>query len=377
MTSTLTTAPGPAAPASISGYVPELDGLRAVSILLVLVAHLIHSGAITLGRNWWYPYGNIGVSTFFVISGFLITSLLLKEERRNAGRIDLRRFYIRRALRLFPALYAYLLVVFLLMRGGYVEWTPPHTYLAVLFYVRNYVGRGDETNQAWSLSIEEQFYLFWPFLLILTPPRRRLAVTCGLIVLVCLWRTFLVATHRITEHALYMHTDVRIDTILFGCLLSLAGSSPALRPALERLARPLTAAVAFAVLVAWNWGIQPKPYFTYAFDTTLTAALIAIILGFVMSNPGSAAVGVLRLRPLVYVGRLSYSIYLWQQLFLLGDEALGPVRGFPLNLAATLAAAMVSYHCLESPILAIKDRYFRSPTGAREAALRNVEVGGA
>ena len=149
-------------------YVPGLDGVRALAVGLVIFEHSVvfdqfsHFGSVGLSG------GHTGVALFFVLSGYLITTLLLREEERT-GFISLRFFYIRRALRLFPALWLYLFVVAVLTLAGWLPHNPWHSFFSSLLYFRNIVGRGHETDQLWSLSIEEQFYIIWPLILIGLP----------------------------------------------------------------------------------------------------------------------------------------------------------------------------------------------------------------
>ena len=142
-----------------SSRIPSLDGLRALSITLVLVAHFAYSAGFPLQHTWWTDdYAHYGVRIFFVISGFLITSLL-RRERERTGSISLKQFYIRRAYRLLPAAYVYLIVVTIVFHESL-----PYKYLvAAYLYLTSYAVHSPwPLIQLWSLSVEEQFYLFWP-----------------------------------------------------------------------------------------------------------------------------------------------------------------------------------------------------------------------
>ena len=163
------------------------------------------------------------MAIFFVLSGYLITTLLLREEQRT-GFISLRLFYIRRGLRLFPALWLYLSVVAVIILAGWLPHNPWHSFVSSLFYVRNLVGRGHETQHLWSLSIEEQFYILWPLILVGLPrrDRARLAVALGALVGVTLWRIYAARTGLASVGALYIRSDFRFDAPLFGCVIALA-----------------------------------------------------------------------------------------------------------------------------------------------------------
>jgi len=261
-------------------YIPALDGLRAVSISLVLLSHLMIAGQAFSGhRSYFKEIGALGVSVFFVISGYLITSLLLHEEDKY-NRINLKNFFVRRGLRLLPAFYFYLGVVYLLWLTGYVINIPWHDYVASILYIRNYFGRGYETGHIWSLSLEEQFYLCWPALLIFFSSRR-LLLAGTFIVLVCLWRSLLVFTGRINEWQLLQRTDVRIDTILLGCCLAIVARSSSCEWLKRLLSRSEVAVAALVGLIVWNGaGGEEHSLFRFARHHDLgNAHLRVIVLG--------------------------------------------------------------------------------------------------
>ena len=345
-------------------YVPALDGLRAVSIGMVLVSHLaIYGGAASLVRGAGNASGSAGVTVFFVISGYLITTLLLVEERATGG-ISLRGFYARRALRIFPAYYTYLAVLVGLTLVGLVPRAPLHDFLSSAVYLRNFIGRGHETAHFWSLAVEEHFYLFWPSFLILIPNRHRLRATLGLIAAVCVWRSVLVLTGNATVGALYVRTDLRVDSILVGCVLALLLVRSGGAPLFRHHAR--SALLAAAALGGWSMFAFRVPY-ADAVATTVSAALIGIVVHHVVTAPEGGASRVLSLGPMRAMGRLSYSLYLWQQLFMgpvVADAALTGLRRFPLDLALTFAAAAASYFLVEKPFLRLKKRFApRAPAG--------------
>jgi peptidoglycan/LPS O-acetylase OafA/YrhL len=341
------------------GYVPALDGMRAVSIALVLASHLFiygtHPGGVMAVAT---AAGSAGVTVFFVISGYLITTLLLAEERET-GRISLRDFYARRALRIFPAYYACLAVLAALTFVQWLPATPAHDFWASALYVRNFVGRGHETAHFWSLAVEEHFYLLWPSLFLLAPPRRRLALALGLVGAVCAWRTALVLTGNVGVGALNVRTDLRVDSIVIGCALALllARRPDAHRPLFARAGR--LAALATVALALWAVGYPFVPY-AHAVGSTVSALLIAVVLHYVVTAPAGETSRVLSIAPLRTTGRLSYSLYLWQQVFM-GPAwvafGVATVRWFPLNLALTVAAAVASYTLIERPFLRLKTRF--------------------
>src|SRR3954469_22872781 len=204
--------------ARITGF----DGIRAVAIGLVLFSHSVIYDEFNSLRPVGLNAGFAGVAVFFVLSGFLITTLLLREEDRT-GQISLPLFYMRRALRLFPALWLYLLVVGGICLAGGLPAHPWHSFVSSLLYIRNLVGRGHETDHLWSLSIEEQFYLLWPVALIALRRRNgaRLCLALGVLAAVTVWRIYAAQTGLASDGALYTRSDFRFDAPLFGCALAL------------------------------------------------------------------------------------------------------------------------------------------------------------
>lgn len=337
---------------------PVLDGLRGLSIGLVLLSHLIiyNNELRPWMREVGLASGSAGVTVFFVISGFLITSLLIKEEDAT-GNIGLRRFYVRRVLRIFPAYYVYLSALAVLVMTGIVN-LPRHDFLASVLYIRNLVGRGHESSHLWSLSLEEQFYFLWPSLLVLVSLRRRIPMVMTLIIGITLWRSVLVLTSNVGAGALYIRTDMRFDSILIGCALALMLRTDRFKSLASSLfARGWVFCSILIVLVAWILYARLVPY-SATIETGVTALLIAVLVNYLLESTTSIPVKVLSLPPLLLVGRLSYSLYLWQQLFLGSyTPELGFVRKFPVNIILTFLAAGLSYYLIERPFLRLKSRY--------------------
>lgn len=298
----------------------------------------------TLGWN--------GVSIFFVISGYLITMLLLREESKF-GRISLRLFYCRRFLRIFPAFYFYLVVLIGLAFLGVVP-VKPHSFLASFLYLRNIAGSGWETDHLWSLSLEEQFYFMWPLFLVVLAAAKRVRVVTGLLIVICLWRSLLIITGHVDAGALQGRTDLRMDTILAGCLLALLVDRGYLRTRL--LLNNWAPFVLVSLFAAWGTFAIYIPLVMTVYSS-VTAILVALILNWFISR-GFAP---LERKPIVFVGKLSYSLYLWQQLFI-GPHTthFGVLRRFPLNVGLICLAACASYFLIEKRLLAVKDRYFSS-----------------
>lgn len=341
--------------------IPALDGLRAIAVFLVIFYHF---GFV------WVP-GGLGVLIFFVISGFLITWLLLKEHEKR-GTVSLRRFYVRRALRIFPAFYGYaiLLLSVLLIFGKAVDWPQA---IAALLYVSNYYQafRGDPGtgfSHTWSLAIEEQFYLIWPPLFVFMVRKGKLLVVfpAALIVIAWIYRAVLQFWLHVWQGYFYEAFDARFDHLLVGCLLGIVLFKTRNNPAWSVLTRfkwlPfLTVALIFgSVALEARFGTDYRDSLGFLFNPLLTALLIPQLIAF----RKEWFVAWLQWRPVRYLGGISYSLYLYQQL------VLSPTRHvlsrLPLavqltcSLAVLIVAASASYIFIEKPFLRWKDRAFHA-----------------
>jgi peptidoglycan/LPS O-acetylase OafA/YrhL len=343
------------------GYVPALDGARGVAIALVVSFHAFDR-----------PVGGfLGVHVFFVLSGFLITSLLLDEWRRT-GRISLRSFYARRALRLFPALLVFV-AAYLAVQTARELVTPDALALSAaakgalagLFYVSNIVQAagthlGVSVVHLWSLAVEEQFYVLWPLTLIglLALGARRRGVAAfliGAIALLVLHR-FRLYHEGADWRRLYLAPDTTFDALLIGCLAGVWFVS-------GRLPRPLASRsflTGFAIVGAAGAAVTVLTLGThdrvlYAGPLSAFAAAVAVLVLLVVTRPEGLLARGLSVRPLVYLGRISYSLYLWHLIALeLAWRGLDAPTG--VGLVMGLAAAAASYHFVEMPFLRRKRR---------------------
>ncbi len=353
-----------------SGYLPTLDGWRAIAIAAVLLDHAaseFHRGAS------WHPLlqtGADGVSLFFAISGFLICSRLLEEEQ-FFGSISLRGFYIRRACRILPAAFTYLLVLALLAMGSLIVVTPLEWWSCVLFF-RNYLppawihpGWGGYTIHYWSLAVEEHFYLLWPAILAFSGRVRARYIAAGLAVTVALWRSWDFHHHWLNRYLPDLlfpsRTDVRLDGLLLGCLAALVLVEPQWRAWLQRR---FNAAVFWAFAIGYVLFQVVSRRHTYSiWESTLLAALVA---GTVLRPEGT--VGRLLENPAMkWVGRLSYSLYLWQELFLITGARypFSLLQRFPLNLGMVFLMALLSYELVERPMIRLGHYLAPPPTPGR------------
>ena len=349
---------------------PSLDGLRAVAILMVLGSHCQFAAGWPAGR---FPYlfylfdGELGVRIFFVISGFIITRLLLEEDR-VFGAVSLRLFYLRRALRILPIYFAYLGVLALLSLAGRYH-APASDWLGCLTFTRNYVGRGDSaTEHFWSLAIEEQFYLCWPLLFLLLRLGRRSTLALALLLglaLVAIAARFSPLPFPPGADLISRLTSARsilryADSIALGCAGALLRGRLAARPP---GARPLAAVVLLAAEQFCDRAL-PIPAALHAVMPALQAATMVFLLLHVIKPAQGLIYGFLNQKLVVRIGVLSYSLYVWHFVFL---QAFAP-RAMPWPWLQHWAvwwipAAMVSvlsYEFLEKPFLRLRRIYRRA-----------------
>jgi peptidoglycan/LPS O-acetylase OafA/YrhL len=308
-----------------------------------------------------FAYGRFGVSLFFVLSGFLITLLLVRERERTST-VSLKKFYARRALRIFPAYYAFLVLSFgaMLLLG-----TRPDLALvgASVLYVLNYaIALGEVppsiVSHGWSLAVEEQFYAIWPVtILALGADHRRIKlVVLGLLVLIALWRVVLIA--RGVNGYVYYAFDTRFDALLMGCGLALCAKDDWLQSVARWVSRhPLLPVVTVAVL---HYSLGDFGFWNETFGYTVEALLLATLLVQVMVLHVRRPWNWLNTRPLWYLGMLSYPLYLYHQLVASLVSRYGAWRWSVqviANVVLTVALAASSYHLLERPFLRMKRRW--------------------
>lgn len=345
--------------------IPSLDGLRAVSIAIVVLSHsrALLPAAVTNSGPFRYVIGGglHGVQVFFVISGYLITALLLREFE-GTGDISLRSFYARRTLRIFPAFYAYLSVVAVLWFAG-ISPQDRSTFWAAATYTIIYHPdpRGWLLQHTWSLSIEEQFYLIWPTMLLYALRRGKAVLfSVGIIALMPIVRTilFLAEPSQLSGHNRFIVNSSAIDTLALGSLLALIGNDPRWKNWHAKVIGAWSAAGMIAL------GLVAVPYATAklartsisvllgALGYTITAISIGWILVYVVTNPQSPAGRLLNLGAVRHLGVISYSIYLWQQLF-----TSNMVRFGFLTYVLILACAELSFWLIEKPLMRMRARF--------------------
>ncbi|MEO7768297.1 MAG: acyltransferase [Ferruginibacter sp.] len=344
---------------------PSINGLRAMSITLVIIHHLSLQNNVFKnfsGVKWLRPFllfitdGQMGVNVFFVISGFLITSLMLQEQV-DTGSVSLKNFYIRRTLRIFPAYYFLLLVYFFIQLSGFIK-IPNHSWLTAITYTKYFNWNSDwYTRHAWSLSIEEHFYILWPLVFIAGYQfRKRFAF--ALILIVPLIRSY-IFFHPVTWiNQLTIFT--RIDAISMGCLFALFKNEiiKILSPYWTKI---FWCAITTLFFLRYFPGIAHRFHFGFIFiplgltHGTIADILISLIMMYSVFGPKGIWFRILNWRVINYIGLLSYSIYLWQQLFI--SKTNYWINQVPGNIFLILLVATGSYYLIEKPFLNLKHKF--------------------
>lgn len=316
-----------------------------------------------------FANGSQGVLIFFVLSGFLITGLLQKEFS-STGRVGLGQFYMKRALRIWPASYAYIFTVAILSLLGMVDVNWLQTTFSAL-HAWNYSELLDlgATNAAhldgswyfghfWSLALEEQFYWFWPPLLIFMLRHKSDWVLLAIIVtapLIRLISYFAVPGMR-GQLGMMLHTGV--DPILIGCFVALKRREIlAALNGWRHSSATVTFAIVVLVFVLPIVANKAGGYWSVTIGRTFEAAIVGVVIVTISGRDNFWLSRILRTKIFVFIGTISFSLYLWQQLFTGLESPVG--LAFPLNILQALIVATLSYFLIETPFLRLKDRLAR------------------
>lgn len=348
-----------------SNRIPSLDGFRAISIVMVLFGHLggtrgFPEGAARGVQHWLGDIAHLGVLVFFVISGFLITSLLLSE-REKTGTIGLKQFYLRRVLRIFPAFYALILVLAVATGLGWIHLTGRDFGFA-LTYTTNYDSvRSWQVGHLWSLAVEEQFYLLWPLALLVLREKRALVFAVAAVFIGPLVRVVIAeyVVHVDPQSAL-ANTAIfpaMFDYLATGCALALLRPWLLTRRWYLRItaSRWLLLAVPLVFLINRFDGYMAIMLFGSPILNVCLALLIESCTRHDRTLPGRF----LNWKPVAALGVLSYSLYLWQQPFI-DRQSDAWVNAFPQNVLLGLVAALLSYFVVERAFLGLRKRLRRA-----------------
>jgi peptidoglycan/LPS O-acetylase OafA/YrhL len=357
-------------------YLPTLDGWRAIAIALVIFSHGSDSIKNAININIFYKFpeikmiGLFGVRLFFGLSGFLITSRLINDEICH-GKISIKSFYIRRGFRILPAAIFFLIAVGLLSFIGVFNITV-YRWLSAFFFMENYSTAENSwyLGHFWSLAVEEHFYLIWPavFLLMRTNNRRIIAALI-IVIFISSWRVidFKYNISGSTSAIFWGRTDIQADGILWGVLIALLYADSVFHIKLKNF---LLLRATIPMLFFLLFGIELLPKFNWKVEfllITIKAIIIPItILGTVIR---SSAFSSRILESFIFrsIGRLSFSLYLWQQLFFTWDEhriySFGFLQIFPYNLLAAFSCAIISMTIIEKPFIKLGNRVAKKITG--------------
>lgn len=350
--------------------IKSLDGIRALSIIIVLIGHAGHTMSTAIFGSVFFRLvanSGLGVRIFFVISGYLITTLLLKE-RDKMGTIDIKDFYLRRIFRIFPVFYLYIIVVIMLklffVNDIFTDYSLPAFASIYLWNYQSLLHAAIPNENGywffghfWTLSMEEQFYLLWPLLFIMLKPVSLKKVVIGIIVMMPFIR---IATYFLMPNSrgqIGMMLQTGGDSILFGCLGALIENGGGFKEKWMKFIENnyiIIASTIFLFILSPLLSIHFKGSYDLLFGIGLNNVFIMILIFWCIYIPSKFA-NFLNAKPLMHIGVLSYSLYIWQQLFLT-DIYTSWVNRFPQNLLLVFVTATVSYYAIEKPILGLKKR---------------------
>ena len=327
--------------------IPTLDGWRALAISAVVLCHLgecLYQTQSAYETSIW-RYGAFGVDIFFGISGLLITMLLLAEFERT-GSFHLGRFYVRRAFRILPPY-----LVFLAVYTVAGTWRSGWEVASCLLFFRNYAPdsvAGGGTQHLWSLAVEEHFYLLWPGLLAWIGARRSRDWAARLALVVGMWRLMesQMATPLFPAAFARFRTDLRLDALLWGCAAAFFLNDAHQREKLKKQLR----------FVVWI-GLAGLTGLCIRYFSTLTSLIVATLIPMLLAgtvlHPQWLFSRFLDWAPVAWLGRISYSLYLWQAMFLIPawEHPAAWWRQWPANLVLSVSVAALSHYLVERPLI--------------------------
>jgi peptidoglycan/LPS O-acetylase OafA/YrhL len=338
-------------------WILTLDGWRAIAVLMVIFCHEL------AGRPVLNPIldlvlakiGPLGVQIFFAISGYLICRLLLIEA--DKGRISLRAFYTRRVFRILPPALTYLAIISIGAALGVVA-VKGIDILSCIFLFANYVEKSWYVEHFWSLSIEEHFYLMWPAILAFFLWRRAIYACIAGIIIVGGWRMYAGDVRYFSPGNPWQRTDMVLDAFFAPCLLAiLLHHYPEFRARMSRWMTPAATIAAAGLLVLLTVAGTPP-----ALKKSVQSVLLPLIVVSTVLRPHTWLGRILELRPLAWTGRISYSLYLWQQAW---TSPFLSMASMPLRIAGLFAVAAGSYYLVEKPMIRIGRRILAKTAPAK------------
>ncbi len=358
-------------------WIPFLNGLRAIAILLVISCHFGISSNLSgwvSFHPWYNRYflnGDLGVQIFFVLSGYLITYLLIQEEER-CGKISARKFIARRLLRIVPVLFVYVLLLNLgLVICGLFQIPSPVSLWNFVSSYFNYQVWGDLSKSAWighfwSLSFEIKFYFFWLLVLLIFKIHWWRFLVLVLIVLSPISRYYLanfpskLNPYLLTtlQHTLQHKFHTGMDTILIGCSLALWQHHSRLTRFFQIFRSPIWLMIAscYIFIIAEDLRLRLNYSWLLPLKISLDVLVLGFIVGWIIHHPQRWPGRLLENRVLQHIGTLSYSIYIWQQPFIYVLPNNYPIFIY-LGIPITYLVALISYHYIEMPINRLRGRF--------------------
>lgn len=363
---------------TLRGHLPSLDGWRAVAILLVLMEHASLSlnpllGALGVDQLQapLKDIGQLGVQVFFGLSGFLITTKLV-EEFIDRGRANLKAFYIRRFFRIVPPAATFLTTILALSIAGQI-FVPVSRILAALFFLANYTGARLSwyVGHFWSLAVEEHYYLIWPITFTaLYKPKAALGALASAGILIAFWRAidYKMQFTGSSAAVFWGRTDIQADTIVYGSMAAILVAVYGKTKSTKVLDRRWLFLAAIGMVLSAN--IPNLNWKVWMACVSVRNIGIAAMITISVLGGMRGGYRYLQAAPLRYIGSISYSLYLWQQLFLIEREPsygwLSHLQVFPINILLAFGCAIGSKRFIEDPAISLGKRLLKKTPAKRD-----------
>lgn len=338
----------------LSRRIPCLDGVRAISISLVLISHFVGTVHCDLPK-WIVPFtqmGNLGVRIFFVISGFLITTLLISEYKKT-GTISLIKFYFNRTFRIFPAFYAFIFAIVLANSFGIISLRDGDLFHAVTYTTNYHYDRAWELGHLWSLAVEEQFYLLWPAIFLFFSLRGALYVSSAYILLGPIVRVLTWLYLPDYHIGIGESFQTVADSIASGCVFAFIKMRLDQNETILKIQSRGIVVVGLIFLIGILDYYKSYISFSFPIGETLLNLSIVFFIDWCLRNSNGFFGRFLESRPMVFVGVLSYSLYLWQQPFFNKQSDIFFTTP-PLNIFFIFLFSIISYYFVEKPFLSLR-----------------------